>query len=90
MPASRPRRWWPNHSTLQRDLYVVYEGRNQDTNQPIIKVFINPLVAWIWIGVLVMALGTLLALVPNMSAEQAARSRKPVEEEIALPAGAGD
>ena len=79
-----------DHSTLERDLYVVYEGANPDTNQPIIKVFINPLVAWIWIGVLVMALGTLLALVPNMSAEQAAKPRKPVEESIALPAGVGD
>ncbi|HVC89537.1 MAG TPA: cytochrome c-type biogenesis CcmF C-terminal domain-containing protein, partial [Acidobacteriaceae bacterium] len=79
-----------DHSTLERDLYVVYEGANPDTNQPIIKVFINPLVAWIWIGVLVMALGTLLALVPNMSAEQAAQSRKPMEESVALPAGVGD
>ena len=79
-----------DHSTLQRDLYVVYEGRNPESNQPIIKVFINPLVAWIWIGVLVMAFGTLLALVPNMSAEQVARSRKPVEENIPLPAGVGD
>ncbi|MHB8392820.1 MAG: cytochrome c-type biogenesis CcmF C-terminal domain-containing protein, partial [Acidobacteriaceae bacterium] len=79
-----------DHSTLERDLYVVYEGANPDTNQPIIKVFINPLVAWIWIGVLVMALGTLLALVPNMSAEQAAQPRKPVDESVALSAGAGD
>jgi cytochrome c-type biogenesis protein CcmF len=79
-----------NHSTLQRDLYVVYEGRNQDTNQPIIKVIINPLVAWIWIGVVVMAFGTLLALVPNMSAEQATKPRKRAEEEVALPAGVGD
>jgi len=79
-----------DHSTLQRDLYVVYEGKNPDTNQPIIKVFINPLVAWIWIGVVVMALGTLLALVPNMSAEQAPRARRQTEEKIAVAAGAGD
>ncbi len=76
-----------DHSTLQRDLYVVYEGRNPESNQPIIKVFINPLVAWIWIGVLVMAFGTLLALVPNLSAEQVARSRKPTEENLAFAAG---
>jgi cytochrome c-type biogenesis protein CcmF len=58
-----------NHSTIQRDLYVVYEGRNPQTGQPIIKAFINPLVGWIWVGVLVMAFGTLLALVPNLPAE---------------------
>jgi cytochrome c-type biogenesis protein CcmF len=57
-----------NHSTLRRDLYVVYEGRSQETDKPIIKVFINPLVAWIWIGVLVIVLGTLIALTPNMEA----------------------
>ncbi|MHB8301488.1 MAG: heme lyase CcmF/NrfE family subunit [Acidobacteriaceae bacterium] len=79
-----------NHSTLQRDLYVVYEGKNPDTDKPIIKVFINPLVAWIWIGVVVMALGTLLALVPNLSAEQVARSRKATEEDAPLAAGVGN
>ncbi len=83
-----------DHSTLQRDLYVVYEGKNPDTDQPIIKVFINPLVAWIWIGVIVMALGTLLALVPNMSAAQGtAPSRRPpvrAEEGIPQAAGVGD
>ncbi len=61
-----------NHSTLQRDLYVVYEGRSQETDKPIIKVFINPLVAWIWIGVLVIVFGTFVALVPNLEAAVAA------------------
>ena len=54
------------HSTVTGwDLYVVYEGVNPDTGQPIIKAFLNPLVNWIWLGVLVMALGTLIALVPK-------------------------
>ena len=78
-----------DHSTLERDLYVVFEGSNPDTNQPIIKVFLNPLVAWIWIGVLVMALGTLLALVPNMSADQAT-PRKLAEENVAHSVAVGD
>jgi cytochrome c-type biogenesis protein CcmF len=54
-----------NHSTLREDLYVVYEGRNLDTGHPIIKIIINPLVNWIWIGVLVIVMGTGMALVPN-------------------------
>jgi cytochrome c-type biogenesis protein CcmF len=54
------------HSTLASDLYVIYEGRNPDTDRPIIKVFVNPLMNWIWIGVLIVIGGTLLALVPNM------------------------
>jgi cytochrome c biogenesis factor len=31
----------------------------------VIQVFINPLVEWVWIGGVVMFLGTLLALVPS-------------------------
>ena len=55
------------HSTLASDLYVIYEGRNPDTDKPIIKVFLNPLMNWIWIGVLIVVMGTFLALVPNMT-----------------------
>jgi cytochrome c-type biogenesis protein CcmF len=54
-----------NYSTLKQDLYVIYEGRNPETRHPIIKAFINPLVNWLWIGVLTVLLGTGLALVPN-------------------------
>jgi cytochrome c-type biogenesis protein CcmF len=61
-------------STLVEDLYVIYMGKNPETDKPIIKVFINPLVNWIWIGVLIVVLGTFLALVPalNRSAVRAA------------------
>ncbi|WP_263374749.1 heme lyase CcmF/NrfE family subunit [Granulicella aggregans] len=55
------------HSTLQSDLYVIYEGKNPDTDRPIIKVFLNPLIAWIWIGVLIVIAGTLLGLAPNLA-----------------------
>jgi cytochrome c-type biogenesis protein CcmF len=55
------------HSTLQGDLYVVYEGKNPDTDKPIIKVFLNPLMSWIWIGVGIVVAGTLLGLAPNLA-----------------------
>ena len=55
------------HSTLQNDLYVIYEGKNPDTDKPIIKVFLNPLMNWIWIGVVIVVMGTFVALVPNMT-----------------------
>jgi len=70
-----------NHSTLVEDLYVIYEGRNTETDRPIIKAFVNPLVSWVWIGVLVVMFGTMVALVPN--AEQI-RSTVPVS--VALKA----
>jgi cytochrome c-type biogenesis protein CcmF len=55
------------HSTLEWDLYVVYEGTNQQTGQPIIKAFLNPLVGWIWAGLVILVIGTLIALVPSLS-----------------------
>jgi len=60
------------HSVPGWDLYVVYEGVNPDTQQPIIKAFLNPLVSWIWIGVAVIAGGTIIALVPSLTPATAA------------------
>jgi cytochrome c-type biogenesis protein CcmF len=55
------------HSIPSWDLYVVYEGTNPDTGQPIIKAILNPLVGWIWAGLVVLVFGTLIALVPSLS-----------------------
>jgi cytochrome c-type biogenesis protein CcmF len=71
------------HSTLARDLYVIYEGKNPDTDKPIIKVFINPLINWIWIGVLIVIAGTFLALVPALAPGIVrARAAAPVLAEV--------
>ena len=70
------------HSTLASDLYVIYEGKNPETDRPIIKVFINPLMNWIWIGVAIVVFGTLLALVPSMT-RSAARARVELEPPVA-------
>jgi cytochrome c-type biogenesis protein CcmF len=79
-----------NHSTLAWDLYVIYAGKDPDNGQPIIKVFLNPLVAWIWIGVIIVILGTFVALTPNMTAAFAAsRSRVPVGEAPAMAVSKG-
>ena len=55
------------HSVPSWDLYVVYEGTNPDSGQPIIKAYLNPLVGWIWAGLVVLVIGTLIALVPSLS-----------------------
>jgi cytochrome c-type biogenesis protein CcmF len=60
------------HSVPSWDLYVVYEGTNPDTGQPIIKAILNPLVGWIWAGLVVLVFGTLIALVPSLSPSTAA------------------
>jgi cytochrome c-type biogenesis protein CcmF len=90
--SQQPSTMVANHSTLAWDLYVIYAGKNPDTGQPIIKVFLNPLVAWIWIGVAIIVFGTGVALVPNMTAALAAsRNRVPAAAVAdAVPARGGD
>ena len=51
------------HSTLKEDLYVILAGYGEDWVT--LKVLINPFVAWLWIGGGVMALGTLIAMLPD-------------------------
>ncbi len=75
-----------NRSTPQEDLYLVYEGQNQDTGRPIIKAHLNPLVMWIWVGVWIIIAGTVVALIPNAVP---VRVTAPARMQAA-PVGAGD
>ncbi len=61
-------------STPKEDLYLVYAGKNSETDRPIIKAHLNPLVMWVWIGVGIVVLGTLVALAPNLPPAPAAPS----------------
>jgi len=47
------------------DLYVVYAGTSPETGKPVIHVYLNPLVKWIWFGGIVVVLGTGLAMIPD-------------------------
>ena len=73
---------------LVRDLYVVYEGKNDTTGRPIIKAHLNPLVPWIWMGLIVMVFGTITALFPNAAPVRVQVPAKAEAEPVA--AGAGD
>jgi len=82
------------HTTLKEDLYLVYSGSNQDTGNPIIKAHLNPLVLWIWIGVHIMIIGTIVALIPNMAAARVpvrapARAAELVSGKPGQPVGVG-
>jgi len=44
LASQQPQTMVAIHSLPSWDLYVVYEGTNPDTGQPIIKAFLNPLV----------------------------------------------
>lgn len=49
---------------LKEDVYAVLEGFNAEKEKASIHLFVNPLVTWVWIGGIVLMLGTLLTLLP--------------------------
>jgi cytochrome c-type biogenesis protein CcmF len=67
LASGQPQTMVAIHSVPEWDLYVVYEGTNPDTGQPIIKAFLNPLVGWIWFGLVIIVFGTFVALVPSLT-----------------------
>jgi cytochrome c-type biogenesis protein CcmF len=74
--SQQPTSYVSIHPTLAEDLYVVLAGLDQDSGKAVIEVFINPLVMWVWIGGVVVFLGTLLALVPSRVEREMAEIRK--------------
>jgi cytochrome c-type biogenesis protein CcmF len=90
LASDQPQTMVAIHSLPSWDLYVVYEGENPDTGQPIIKAFLNPLVGWIWAGLVVIIFGTFVALVPSLSPATAALrvpAARPASNQPALKGG---
>lgn len=81
-----------NRSTLREDLYLVYAGRNQDNDKPIIKAHLNPLVMCVWLGWIIVVLGTLVALVPSAQLKPAPATvaRPVVAPPLEAQVGVGD
>lgn len=50
--------------TLKEDLYIILTGWDEQKKVSL-KVMVNPLVAWIWIGTIIMLLGTVIAAGPE-------------------------
>jgi cytochrome c-type biogenesis protein CcmF len=54
------------HTNLLRDLYIVL-GEGDINEGWVVRIYYNPLVVWIWIGVLIIFIGGLLALKNNLT-----------------------
>ncbi|HYL75326.1 MAG TPA: heme lyase CcmF/NrfE family subunit [Bryobacteraceae bacterium] len=50
---------------LNEDLYLNFAGVSNDNQRAVIQAYIFPLVTWIWIGFWVLAMGTLVCLIPS-------------------------
>jgi cytochrome c-type biogenesis protein CcmF len=69
-------------STPWEDLYIILGGVEPDGSAATLKVMVNPMVMWIWIGGLIITLGALITLIPS-------RSRKVAGEPASDPANGG-
>ncbi len=53
-------------TSFTHDVYLTLEPPvRQDSGQARIKVFVKPLILWLWVGTFIMAFGTLLAVLPT-------------------------
>jgi cytochrome c-type biogenesis protein CcmF len=50
---------------LAEDVYMVLTGFDLESKQANFRVYINPLILWVWIGFLILAFGTLVCLIPQ-------------------------
>lgn len=55
-------------STLLEDFYVVLNGWQDNGQTATFSIYVNPLTIWMWIGGIVMVLGTLIAAWPHPAA----------------------
>jgi cytochrome c-type biogenesis protein CcmF len=69
------------YSTLQEDLYLVFAASTADGAKAIMQAYHNPLVMWVWIGGIVLGLGTLIGLLPNKKSAPSKRSQPKAAEE---------
>jgi cytochrome c-type biogenesis protein CcmF len=54
-------------STPWEDLYITLGGVEPDGSAVTLKVMVNPMVMWIWLGGLIISLGALITLIPSRS-----------------------
>jgi cytochrome c-type biogenesis protein CcmF len=76
-PTSEVRR----HATFQEDLYMVFAGVTED-DKTTVQIFVKPLVRWVWLGAIVVFLGTLVTLVPAKRELKLARKVEEVKESL--------
>ena len=51
--------------SLKEDVYVVLAELNQTLDVATFKIYVNPLVNWVWIGTLLLVLGTCVLFLPD-------------------------
>jgi cytochrome c biogenesis factor len=52
-------------SSLREDLYVIYAGSVEGTEEAVYRINVNPLVAWVWIGGVILVFGGVVTMWPG-------------------------
>ena len=58
-------------STPLEDLYIILAGYDSSAGTATLKIIINPLISWLWIGFMVLVAGTVIAAWPDPREEHA-------------------
>lgn len=75
-------------STIREDIYIVYAGSVEGTEEAVYRFTINPLVWWVWFGGLVLVTGGLVVMWPGGGPTTASLRRALPGYQVTL-AGAG-
>jgi cytochrome c-type biogenesis protein CcmF len=66
-------------SDVREDLYIIFAGAVQGTEEAVYRITINPLVWWVWYGGIVLALGGLISMWPGAHGPAVVSRRRSVE-----------
>ncbi|MCL2723441.1 MAG: cytochrome c biogenesis protein CcsA [Polyangiaceae bacterium] len=56
--------------SIRDDLYLVVGSINPETNMASLQIHVNPLVGWIWLGGILLVLGSVVCMWPELEPEQ--------------------
>ncbi len=73
-------------STLKEDVYMILADFNPENSSATIKVYVNPMVKWMWLGGWVIAFGTMIAVWPDRLEARRHVERLKRQEAIFMPA----
>lgn len=62
-----PRTIVATHNSLFEDLYVILNGIDEGESVAGLKLIVNPLVLWVWLGFVMLMAGTAVAFLPDRS-----------------------
>ena len=53
------------YTTMNRDIYSIFSDVDSENSVAFIKIMVNPLVQWVWLGGYILVFGTIVALWPR-------------------------